>query len=181
MNEDLLQFWPEEFIPDDLLENAVPTEPVLSDNRMWPRSSRTTWTETPNKKPAEVDLTAIEPTRSGRISKPAPIKFTRLLDLRTSTGTLSKDMLASRLPYILARNISWSIPLREGGHYQPDNSLRPSFEKYHVPGIPSYIRHNLAPAVNRRAIFYSRGRTTGFALKQTSCLLEPVRQKCMHF
>jgi len=33
VNEDLLQSWPEEFIPDDLLENAVPTEPGLSDNR----------------------------------------------------------------------------------------------------------------------------------------------------
>ena len=33
VNEDLLQSWPEEFIPDDLLENAVQTEPGLSDNR----------------------------------------------------------------------------------------------------------------------------------------------------
>ena len=32
VNEDLLQSWPEEFIPDDLLDNAVPTEPGLSDN-----------------------------------------------------------------------------------------------------------------------------------------------------
>jgi hypothetical protein len=33
VNEDLLQSWPDEFIPDDLLENVVRTEPGLSDNR----------------------------------------------------------------------------------------------------------------------------------------------------
>jgi hypothetical protein len=33
VNEELLQSWPEEFIPEDLLENAIRTEPGLSDNR----------------------------------------------------------------------------------------------------------------------------------------------------
>jgi hypothetical protein len=56
VNEDLLQSWPEEFIPDDLLQNAVPTEPGLSDNREGYAMDRDEMTEDRSDEVFENDL-----------------------------------------------------------------------------------------------------------------------------
>ena len=112
--------------------------------------------------------------------KTGPYNPTRLSDLRTSTAALSRDMLASRLHYFASPETTNSslnktyllavfpdlYPYGEGGHYQPDKSLRPipvSFEEYHDSPLSSirpashlslcYVRHDLAPAVNRRQFF----------------------------
>jgi len=56
VNEDLLQSWPEEFIPDDLLENAVLTEPGLSDNREGYAMDREEMTQGDSDEVFETDL-----------------------------------------------------------------------------------------------------------------------------
>jgi len=51
-----LQLWPKEFIPEDLLEKAVQTEPGLSDNREGYAMDREEMTQGDSVEVSEIDL-----------------------------------------------------------------------------------------------------------------------------
>ena len=164
VNEDLLQSWPEEFIPDDLLDNAVPTEPGLSDNREGyamdreetqgdddevfendldrlsrdanpgtivtgaflqdPGNSNDSWRERHAALFAELEAAHNEATSEETLPVPH-IKYRSTFGVEILNSWLSETYLLAAFPDL--------YPFGEGGHFQPDKSLRPipvSLEEY---------------------------------------------------
>jgi hypothetical protein len=164
VNEDLLQSWPDEFIPDDLLENAVLTEPGLSDNREGyamdreelaqgdtdevfendldrlsrdanpgtivtgaflqdPEGNNDGWRERQAALFAELEAAHNEATNE---ALPVPhIKYKSTFGVETLNSWLNETYLLAAFPDL--------YPYGEGGHFQPDKSLRPvpvSLEEY---------------------------------------------------
>jgi uncharacterized protein DUF6570/helitron helicase-like protein len=157
VNEELLQSWPEEFIPDDLLENAVRTEPGLSDNREGyamdrneilqgdsdemfendvdrlsrdanpgtvvtgaflqdPEGSNDSWRERHAALFAELEAAHNEAANEKALPLPH-IKYRSAFGVEILSSWLNEIYLLAAFPDL--------FPHGEGGHFQPDKSLRP--------------------------------------------------------
>jgi hypothetical protein len=165
VNEDLLQSWPEEFIPDDLLENAVPTEPGLSDNREGYAMDREEMTQGDSDEVFENDLDRLsrdanpgtivtgaflqDPESSNDSWRERHAALFAELEAAHNEATKEKDLPVPHIKYKSTFGVeilnSWLneiyllaafpdlYPYGEGGHFQPDKSLRPipvSLEEY---------------------------------------------------
>ena len=157
VNEELLQSWPEEFIPEDLLENSIQTEPGLSDNREGYAMDRERMVEGNDDVVFENDLDCLsrdadpgtivtgaflqDPESSNDSWKERHAALFAELEAAHEKAANEKDLPIPHIKYRSTFGVevltSWPnetyllaafpdlFPHGEGGHYQPDKSLRP--------------------------------------------------------